>query len=64
MLTEGKNRQIRRMCEVFGYRVVRLRRVRIMNINLGDLANGRWRDLHQDELDELFQTLRYEPQDG
>ncbi|EFM10823.1 pseudouridine synthase [Paenibacillus curdlanolyticus YK9] len=64
VLTEGKNRQIRRMCEVFGYRVVRLRRVRIMNIHLGDLANGRWRDLHQDELDELFRTLRYEPQDG
>ncbi|MWC30731.1 23S rRNA pseudouridine(2604) synthase RluF [Paenibacillus sp. MMS18-CY102] len=64
VLTEGKNRQIRRMCEVFGFRVVRLRRVRIMNIHLGDLANGRWRDLHQDELDELFQTLRYKPQDG
>ncbi|MBD3922102.1 23S rRNA pseudouridine(2604) synthase RluF [Paenibacillus sp. PR3] len=63
ILTEGKNRQIRRMCEVFGYRVVRLRRQRIMNIHLGDLAIGRWRDLQRDELDELFQTLDYHPAD-
>lgn len=63
ILTEGKNRQIRRMCEVFGYRVVRLKRQRIMNIHLGDLAIGRWRDLQRDELDELFQTLNYHPAD-
>jgi len=63
ILTEGKNRQIRRMCEVFGYRVVRLKRQRIMNIHLGDLAIGRWRDLQHDELDELFQTLNYHPAD-
>jgi 23S rRNA pseudouridine2604 synthase len=61
ILTEGKNRQIRRMCEAFGYRVVRLRRLRIMNIHLGDLAIGRWRDLERDELDELFQMLSYHP---
>ncbi|QKS48570.1 23S rRNA pseudouridine(2604) synthase RluF (plasmid) [Paenibacillus cellulosilyticus] len=61
ILTEGKNRQIRRMCEAFGFRVVRLRRVRIMNIHLGDLAIGRWRDLQRDELDELFETLNYHP---
>ncbi|MNG11745.1 Ribosomal large subunit pseudouridine synthase F [compost metagenome] len=61
VLTEGKNRQIRRMCEAFGYNVVRLRRMRIMNIHIGDLAIGRWRDLHKDELDELFTMLNYRP---
>jgi 23S rRNA pseudouridine2604 synthase len=50
ILTEGMNRQIRRMCEVFGYEVVRLRRVRIMNVKLGSLAEGRWRHLTTDEL--------------
>lgn len=50
ILTEGMNRQIRRMCEVFDYEVVRLRRVRIMNVKLGSLAEGRWRHLTTDEL--------------
>ncbi|QYR21616.1 23S rRNA pseudouridine(2604) synthase RluF [Paenibacillus sp. sptzw28] len=57
VLTEGKNRQIRRMCQTFGYNVRRLRRVRIMNIHLGGLANGKWRDLTNDELQELFALL-------
>ncbi|MFC4811813.1 23S rRNA pseudouridine(2604) synthase RluF [Paenibacillus sp. GCM10023250] len=60
-LTEGKNRQIRRMCQTFGYNVRKLRRVRIMNILLGQLANGKWRDLTQDELDKLFGLLDYRP---
>ncbi|AJY74976.1 23S rRNA pseudouridine(2604) synthase RluF [Paenibacillus beijingensis] len=59
VLTEGKNRQIRRMCSAFGYRVRRLRRVRIMNIHLGDLPPGKWRDLSDDERGELFRLLDY-----
>ncbi|WP_308637086.1 23S rRNA pseudouridine(2604) synthase RluF [Paenibacillus silvisoli] len=58
-LTEGKNRQIRRMCSAFGYNVRKLRRVRIMNIHLGQLANGKWRDLTSNELKELFALLNY-----
>jgi 23S rRNA pseudouridine2604 synthase len=50
ILTEGMNRQIRRMCEVFGYEVVKLRRVRIMNVTLGSLPEGRWRHLTPSEL--------------
>lgn len=50
ILTEGMNRQIRRMCEVFGYKVVNLRRIRIMNVTLGSLPVGRWRYLTTDEL--------------
>ncbi len=52
ILTEGMNRQIRRMCEVFGYKVVKLERVRIMNIHLGNLKNGSWRDLTIKELEK------------
>lgn len=59
ILTEGRNRQIRRMCESFGYKVVRLQRIRIMNIKLGNLKIGRWRDLTREELDELFRVLNY-----
>jgi 23S rRNA pseudouridine2604 synthase len=59
ILTQGLNRQIRRMCEVFGYEVTRLKRVRIMNIHVEDLKPGQWRDLELDELRELFAQLRY-----
>lgn len=45
ILTQGLNRQIRRMCEALGYEVYRLQRVRIMNIHLGNLPVGQWRDL-------------------
>ena len=58
ILTEGLNRQIRRMCEYFGYRVVTLRRVRIMNIELGDLPVGKWRYVSPDELQKLEQSLK------
>ncbi|HEY1076112.1 MAG TPA: 23S rRNA pseudouridine(2604) synthase RluF [Fontimonas sp.] len=54
ILTQGLNRQIRRMCEVFDYSVQRLQRVRIMNIHLGELAVGRWRDLSSAELRGLL----------
>lgn len=53
ILTQGLNRQIRRMCEYFGYRVRNLKRIRIMNIELGDLPEGKWRDLTREELMEL-----------
>ncbi|SFT27428.1 23S rRNA pseudouridine(2604) synthase RluF [Paenibacillus sp. BC26] len=59
-LTEGKNRQIRRMCQTFDYNVRKLRRVRIMNIHLGQLASGKWRDLTNGELKELFTLLNYQ----
>lgn len=62
VLTEGRNRQIRRMCEAFGYHVRKLKRVRIMNIRLGELPTGKWRDLTEDERRELFALLHYRPQ--
>ena len=49
VLTQGLNRQIRRMCEYLDYRVTKLKRVRIMNITL-DVPLGKWRDLSQDEI--------------
>lgn len=61
ILTEGRNRQIRRMCEAFGYEVVRLQRIRVMNIELDGLPKGRWRDITEDELEELFEQLSYTP---
>ncbi|TXH03045.1 MAG: 23S rRNA pseudouridine(2604) synthase RluF [Nevskiaceae bacterium] len=54
ILTQGLNRQIRRMCEVFGYNVRSLRRVRIINVKLGDLPVGQWRDLTPEELRGLL----------
>ncbi len=54
VLTQGLNRQIRRMCEHFGYRVRALTRVRIMNIRLGGLKPGHWRNLRDDELTALL----------
>jgi len=54
ILTQGLNRQIRRMCEVFGYHVRRLQRIRIMNIKLGKLKIGEWRDLTETELRGLL----------
>lgn len=53
ILTQGLNRQIRRMCEYFGYRVRKLHRVRIMNIYLQDLPEGKWRFLSQNEIRQL-----------
>ncbi|HEY5601719.1 MAG TPA: 23S rRNA pseudouridine(2604) synthase RluF [Gammaproteobacteria bacterium] len=53
-LTQGLNRQIRRMCEVFDYQVRRLQRVRIMHIKLGKLKPGHWRKLTENELRDLL----------
>jgi 23S rRNA pseudouridine2604 synthase len=54
VLTQGLNRQIRRMCDYFGYTVRRLQRVRIMHVYLNDLPVGRWRNLTDSELAELL----------
>ena len=53
VLTQGLNRQIRRMCEYFGYRVQRLVRVRIMNIELGNLQAGTYRNITEEEYIQL-----------
>jgi len=57
VLTEGRNRQIRRMCEAEDLRVKRLLRVRVMNIELGSLRPGRWRRLRDDELSVLERRI-------
>lgn len=54
VLTQGLNRQIRRMCEHFGYKVQQLKRVRIINVRLGELPRGQWRDLSSEELRGLL----------
>ncbi|WP_062351218.1 23S rRNA pseudouridine(2604) synthase RluF [Bacillus kwashiorkori] len=63
ILTQGLNRQIRRMCAALGYKVRRLQRIRIMNIHLGNLAPGQWRDLSKKERTQLFRELNYEPKE-
>ena len=60
-LTQGLNRQIRRMCAALGYEVRSLRRTRIMNIHLDGLKVGQWRDLTKSELHQLFHELNYTP---
>lgn len=59
ILEQGLNRQIRRMCSALGYSVKRLQRIRIMNIHLGNLKVGQWRDLTEQERKELFKHLNY-----
>lgn len=53
VLSQGLNRQIRRMCEALGYEVVKLKRTRIMSLRLGDLRIGQWRPLTKEEIAEL-----------
>lgn len=57
ILTQGLNRQIRRMCEYLGYEVVKLKRIRIMNIKL-DMPVGKWRYLSKKEMNELNRLLQ------
>lgn len=59
VLTQGLNRQIRRMCEALGYKVVTLKRVRIMQIRLGDLKPGQYRPLTEQELASLDRMLEH-----
>ena len=60
ILTQGLNRQIRRMCAYFNFRVVTLKRIRIMNIRLGDLKEGEWREIKGRELEELRGGIAHE----
>ncbi|PSW03841.1 23S rRNA pseudouridine(2604) synthase RluF [Photobacterium lipolyticum] len=57
VLTQGLNRQIRRMCEALGYDVYKLRRVRIMNITIDGLPNGKWRYLTDDEIADINRLI-------
>jgi 23S rRNA pseudouridine2604 synthase len=57
ILTQGLNRQIRRMCEYLDYKVITLKRIRIMNIRLEGLKIGKWRDLTKEELSELNRLI-------
>ena len=57
ILHQGLNRQIRRMCEYLGYKVTRLKRIRFMNITLGDLETGKWRYLTASEKKELLKEI-------
>lgn len=58
ILTQGLNRQIRRMCAAFGYEVKDLVRIRIMNIRLGSLKEGAYRKLTDEELEELYEMFK------
>lgn len=58
VLTQGLNRQIRRMCEYFGYKVTRLERVRVMNIELGNLKPGEYRKVTEAEIEKLYELIK------
>lgn len=57
VLIQGMNRQIRRMCEYFGFRVTYLKRIRVMNISLGALEKGKYREVSPEERRELYRLL-------
>lgn len=57
ILTQGLNRQIRRMCKALGYNVITLKRVRIMNINLGNLKLGTYREVTKEEIEDLMKLI-------
>lgn len=57
ILTQGLNRQIRRMCSYLGYEVMTLRRIRIMHLQLGQLPPGKWRLLNKQEIEELQRSV-------
>lgn len=58
-LTQGLNRQIRRMCKTLGYNVIYLKRIRILNLYLNELEEGKWRYLSDDEKEELMNISKY-----
>ncbi len=57
VLTQGLNRQIRRMCDLLGFRVRTLKRIRIMNVELSELPVGAWRELSEREIGKLMEAL-------
>ena len=57
VLTQGLNRQIRRMCEHLGYHVTKLKRIRIMNVSL-DMPEGHWRDLTKKEISDIHRLVK------
>ncbi|CAM1333531.1 23S rRNA pseudouridine(2604) synthase RluF [Tenacibaculum aestuariivivum] len=57
ILTQGLNRQIRRMCEYLEYEVTKLKRERIMNVSLGNLTTGDWRELTEQEMKEIIEMI-------
>ena len=59
ILTQGLNKQIRRMTKAFGYTVTKLERVRIMNIKIDDIEYGKWRNLTDEELKKLKEDSGY-----
>jgi len=59
ILIQGLNRQIRKMCEYFGYEVVKLERVRIMNIGLKGLPVGDWRELTPEEVEDIYSKIAH-----
>ncbi|GAW95689.1 MULTISPECIES: 23S rRNA pseudouridine(2604) synthase RluF [Colwellia] len=59
VLTQGLNRQIRRMCEYLDYEVLKLKRSRIMNVELGNLSPGQWRDLTKEEMAEINAAVQH-----
>lgn len=63
-LIQGLNRQIRRMCEHFDYEVLKLERIRIMNISLKGLPSGEWRDLNETELTNLMKAVENSTSDA
>ena len=58
VLTQGLNRQIRRMCEYLGYKVTKLERVRVMNIELGNLKSGEYRKVTDEEIATLYELIK------
>lgn len=64
ILTQGLNRQIRRMCETLGYRVTSLKRIRIMNLSLSGLAPGEWRYFTPTELASVNEMLKHSSKTG
>lgn len=59
ILTQGLNRQIRRMCEYLGYEVTKLKRSRIMSVSLGQLKPGQWRNLNNREMKEINEAVAH-----